>query len=556
MKHNEILFISPDSNLNFHNFFDGYAFFGVNLVIGRKGFEDFSKEHTTYNSYEDGNYILIDKISEDKYRLSRDYHGYYPLFYYDAGDYWCVSNSIIYIVEHLKDKGISVSYNESNVEIWKSELALALQLTSYNTFVNEIKVLPISRDIILVKDDNDNQIYITKREKSPEIKESYKTALKNCLEIWRSRYLTILSNKDIALHHDLSGGLDSRCLLSFMMNNAKVAKDAESNNRLKINSNPKHTKDFEIAKRLVSLFDFNLNTKIDKKYQLDKPSAQDSYAVWKYFNVGRYSPIVFPITDFKSKLMEIGGEGGGDNRNFYSGTSDSKYSTFSEYIEKYKQFFSSEDRYTEWVKQIDESSSVLKEDSEIDVSVLHYKEFRSTCHTIKSPRSRMKIAVLGSKYFDKLSQLSSKDEIKSGQSLYDVMYNNSNKLLYIPFDHPSKGMTDKNISYLPIIDTEDNIQRGEIYWSKNEERSDLLFELPIDLDVSSYSSPLQILRDKAFMSLEKNKELIEYYFGKSYINKFYQKFESIDFQNSIDNLQTPGSFMHSLILIEFMSDMN
>lgn len=556
MTHNDILFISSDSKFDFNSFFDGYAFFQADLVIGNQGFLNYSENNNNCQRYEDGNYILINKTSEDSYRLSRDYHGYYPLFYYNDGDYWCVSNSIIYIAEHLNDRGISVSYNESNVEIWKSELALALQLTSHSTFVNEIKVLPVNRDIVLVKNGDNNHIYVTKREKSPEMEESYKVTLRDCLEIWRSRYLTILSNKEIALHHDLSGGLDSRCLLSFILNNAEAAKGAESNNRLRINSNPKHTKDFEIAKRLASLFNFNLNTKVDKKYQLDKTSAEESYAVWKYFNIGRYSPIVFPITDFKSKLMEIGGEGGGDNRNFYSGTSDSKYSTFSEYIEKYKQFFSSEDRYTEWVKQIDESSSILKEDSEIDISVLHYKEFRSTCHTIKSPRSRMKIAVLGSKYFDRLSQLSSKDEIKSGQSLYDVMYNNCDKLLYIPFDHPSKGMTDSNISHLPTVDTENNIQSGKIYWSEDKGHSDLLFDLPIDSDVSSYSSPLQILRDKAFMSLEKNEKLIEYYFGKPYVNKFYQKFKSIDFKNSINNIQTPGSFLHALILIGFISDIS
>jgi hypothetical protein len=556
MKHTEILFISSDSNLDFHNFFDGYAFFGVDLVIGRKGFEDFSKEHITYNSYEDGNYILIDKISEDKYRLSRDYHGYYPLFYYDAGDYWCVSNSIIYIVEHLNDKGISLSYNESNVEIWKSELALALQLTSHNTFVNEIKVLPVNRDIFLVKDGENNQIYITKREKSPEIEESYKAALKNCLEIWRSRYLTVLSNKEIALHQDLTGGLDSRCLLSFMMNNTEVAKDTESDNRLKINSNPKHTEDFKVARRIASIFNFNLNTKIDKKYNLEKISSEESFAVWKYFNVGRYSPIVFPPTDFRSKWVEIGGEGGEENRPFYSGNYK-KHSTFSEHIESYKGLFSSDDRHLKWVSQVAQSTSVLRQnDEKKDISILHYREFRSTCHSIKNPRSRMKFAVLGSKYFDQLGRLSSEFAIKSGQIVYDIIYNNCDKLLYIPFDEHYKGMSDKNVSILPTVDVKKAIQGGKIYCSSGEEGSDLLVDIPITLYEESYSSPLQILHDQALMSLENNKELIEYYFGKQYINKFYQKFESIDFEKSTNNLQAKGSFLHALILIEFISDIS
>ena len=552
MDHKKIFFISSESNLKEIRFFDGYAFSNVDLIVGNKGFSDFCKDGKQLNGYEDGNYVLFEQLSDTLYKLSRDYHGYYPLFYYKSEDYWCISNSIIYIAECLKSKDIAFSYDESNIEIWKSELALALQLSSHNTFIREIKVLPVNRDIIIFKSTDENKIALNKRGKNELIEDNYDDALRECLKIWGSRYLTILSNENIALHQDLTGGLDSRSIFSFIVKDMGLIADSLKTGRLKINSEPAKTKDFEIAQRLLNLFDIDVNSRINKKYMVDKVSSEEAYATWKYFNVGRYSPIIFPIYNFNPSVIELGGEGGEDNRNFYGKQPDGSFEEFHTYINKYKHYFSTEERYAQWLGQVKESLSVLKEDSELDPSILHYKEFRSNAHTSKNPKSRFKFGVLGSKYFDSISQLSSVEKTKTGQVLYDLIYSNCNRLLYIPFDEEKKGMSDENISKLTSIDNSFSLRSGKIYSDNHQSTSEYLVDIPVGSDLAS--NPLQILSDKAFKSLETNKDSIEYFFGKSYVDKYYKKFQEIDFDKQKGNLHTKGVFLHALILIDTISE--
>ncbi|WP_201586616.1 hypothetical protein [Psychrobacter sp. HII-4] len=554
MKHKEILYLSSESKLDFQSFFDGYAFFGIDLVIGNQGFQQLSKKTDNRDKYEDGNYLLIERQDNDSYQLSRDYHGYYPIFYYQSEDYWCISNSIIYMVERLKEQGRSISFNAPNVEIWKSHLAFALQLTSHHTFVNEIKVLPVNSDIVITKDHANSDIALVKREPSPKHKQSYREALIECLEVWRGRYLTIMSNNKIALHHDLTGGLDSRCLLSFIVSNIDAAKGANQDNQLRINSESQHTEDFKIAKRLVSLFDLSVNAKINDDYKSASVDASESYAVWKYFNIGRYAPIIFRLTDFSPHYLEMGGEGGEDNRAFYVGTAGGKYRSLPEYLERYKPFFTSETRYLQWIDQVNQSAYALNHDYHIGVSILHYREFRSNHHTAKNPKSRFKVAPLGSKYFDRLCQLSDDDALQSGQVFYDVLYNNHKKLLYIPFDRPSKAIKDKNIKKLTVVEAKKAKNPGMIYWSDDETASDLFCEMPIESSDIDVRSPLQILHDEALASLNNNQSLIEYYFGKPAVAEFYKCFESIDFKKARNNLHSQGSFLHALMVIQIISE--
>lgn len=559
MKNREILYISSESNFGFKTYFDGYAFFGVDLVIGNIGFQKLLREKGCCDSYEDGNYLLIEEVEENNYRLTRDHHGYYPIFYYSSDEYWCISNSIVYIVEQLKKKGISVSYNEANVEIWKCHWAFSLQLTSHNTFVNEIKVLPTGYDISILKYESNSSMALIKRESNVDTINNYNDALKECLDIWKGRYLTIISNNNLALWNDLTGGLDSRCLFSFMVNSVhstNMVKRSIQEGRLKINSNSQHLEDFKISKRLVSLFDLSLNDKINDAYKPNSVSAEKSYSAWKYFNIGRYSPIVFSLTDFNPKIIEIGGEGGEDNRNFYTEKGDVKYSTLSEYIEKrYKKIFSTNERYEEWLNQINDSCSKLANDNSVlDISILHYREFRSTCHTMKHSKRRLKLAPLGSKFFDKVCQLSEESDLKSGQVIYDSIYNNCNKLLYIPFDKLGKEMTDTNVLKLKSLESKNLTKPGKVYWSPEKSIPDFFFDIPIESTNNISRSPLNILYNKALKSLNTNQDLISFYFGEHYIKLFHEKFESINFNNLDRNLHAKGSFLHALILIDFLKD--
>lgn len=98
MTHNQLFFISSLDDLDaLKTFFDGYAFVGADMIIGQGGMKKFRDEHKSSFFYEDGNYVAIQRVGGEVV-VSRDYHGYYPLFYYKGPRYWCVSNSILYIV--------------------------------------------------------------------------------------------------------------------------------------------------------------------------------------------------------------------------------------------------------------------------------------------------------------------------------------------------------------------------------------------------------------------------------------------------------------------------
>lgn len=542
----KVFYVSSDSNIKYP-FLDGFAFFNADLVIGNNAYREYINENNNNEDYPDGCCVIINK-KDDKIIIKRDYHGYYPIYYYKKDNFWCVSSSILHIQKKLKEKKINIEYDNVNIEIWKSKLALALQASSYYTFIKDVMLLPVGCDLII----KNGKLDIEYR-KIDNIYKTYQESLENCLYIWRKRFETVLRN-DIGVRMELTGGIDSRTLFSFVANKNNLLDFKYRNNSIFIYSDVNHKEDFYIANKISSVYNIKINGHLNEKYHAKSLSSCESYNNWRYYNIGRYSPIVFPTSKFNINCINFGGEGGEDNRGFYGREDNGSFIPFEVYLKKYQQYFSKKEFYDKWVEYIYEALEIIKKNNvnkNISDSILHYREFRSTHHTSKFPFYKFNCAVLGSKYFHNIACYAEKESIENGQILYDIINNNDNHLLMIPFDKEYKNMTSINIKRLMNVIVQSDSLYGKVYNYYDEKLINMEcvnFEL-MDDEFNNCNS-LQILIKKSKNIINENKDIVIDILGKEFFDKMNKDILSIDYNSNRINLHADGVLLHLCELIK------
>lgn len=545
MNKTKLFYISSDSNVNFP-FFDGFAFFNNDLIIGNKAYNEYIRGNNI-EDYPDGCCVIVNK-KDNNIVIKRDYHGYYPLYYYVDDIFWCVSSSILHIQKKLKEKKIKIEYDFINVEIWKSKLALALQASSYHTYIKNIMLLPVGCNLVI----SNNKLNIEYRSIN-SIYKTYQESLEVCLYMWRKRFETVFRNT-IGVRMELTGGIDSRTLFSFAANKSNLLNYKYKNNSIFIYSDPNHKEDFSIAKKITDIYNVSVNGHLNEKYHAKSLSSYESYNNWRYYNVGRYSPIVFPTSQFNINCINFGGEGGEDNRGFYGREENNSFIPFESYLKKYQQYFSKKEFYDKWVEYIYESLNIIRKvniNKDISDSILHYREFRSTHHTSKFPFYKFNCAVLGSKYFHDIACYADKNSIENGQILYDIINNNDNHLLMIPFDKEYKNMTSINIKKLLDIIVDNDLKYGKVYCYNDDNLVNMEY---VDFEIMDEKfnncNPLQILIEKSKYMIENYKDDFIDILGKNYFDKMSKEIFSMDYNSSRINLHADGVSLHLCELIK------
>lgn len=549
MNGTKVFYISSDSRVECP-FLDGFAFFDADLVIGNKAYKEYIRKNINNEEYPDGCCVIINKRDEDIV-IQRDYHGYYPIYYYKNDNFWCVSSSILHVQKKLKEKKIDIEYDNVNIEIWKSKLALALQASSYYTFIKDVKLLPVGCDLII----KDGKLKVEYRNVD-DIYKTYQESLETCLYIWRKRFETVFRSS-IGVRMELTGGIDSRTLFSFAANKNNLLGNKYKNNSIFIYSDPNHKEDFCIAEKITNLYNTNVNNKLDVKYQSSNLTSYESYNNWRYYNIGRYSPIVFPTSKFNTNCINFGGEGGEDNRGFYGREDNGSFIPFESYLKKYQQYFSKKEFYDKWVMYIYEALETIKKvnvNKNISDSILHYREFRSTHHTSKFPFYKFNCAVLGSKYFHNIACYAEKESIENGQILYDIINNNDNHLLMIPFDKEYKNMTSINIKKLIDVSIYSDLSYGKIYKYSDDNLINMEYVEFDNIDNKfDNCNSLQILINRSKDIICKNKDIFIDIFGKEYFEKINKDILSIDYNSKRINLHADGVLLHLCELIDSIS---
>ena len=203
-----------------------------------------------------GVFVMIQKIGKE-IRLYQDFHGSFGIYIYEnkKKNYFALSNSFLLLEEYLIGKQ-NISFNKE----YADNLIISYLYTySVNeTLIKEIKQLPSNTFIIIDIMKKSLKIkYIDYKENSiPLESEEGLKIIDKWVDKW-GYIIRSLKKKTDNISCDLSGGLDTRSLLSVILNSGINLNDI----LVKSATDKKHghQEDFKIANNISSKYGFKLN---------------------------------------------------------------------------------------------------------------------------------------------------------------------------------------------------------------------------------------------------------------------------------------------------------
>jgi hypothetical protein len=431
-------------------FFSGYCFSGSDYIYGHEGLSKYRLETgNTLEPGEDGCYVTLNK-HEGVIEIGGDYAGFKKIFYYWNGKDFCISNSLEFIANHVKLHGQKLTLNEGSLEALKIYHSITTCLSTFQTIFKEINLLPSYRFIRF-----DGISLTTPLRKKTKIATNYENALSEFLEIWISRFETLLHDENINFGCQLTGGKDSRAVFS-ILERARQRSEKKSTNATVISGkSEKNPLDYEIAEKIADVY--NIPIQGQGLEFLPKMSTEESYQLWKEASLGLYSPIYFQNRKLKPSFLLFSGIGGENYRQFYNFEdakslirnveSNSKYST-----SKWEQIF------LETIKELEQISSENK------ILTSHYCEFRSRIHGGRTPQNLICFPPLASKFLH--GDLLTEDQHKLGQLNFDIMESCLPGLWDFPFDKSEKSPTDTHRELLTKVEISHKSNPGKVFIGK------------------------------------------------------------------------------------------
>lgn len=443
------------------NLFQGYCFVGKDYVSGSEGALAFQKEKGACVPVgEDGCYVTADTDSNGDVRISTDFYGYKKVFYYWDESFWAVSNSIFILCEHLKENGVRITPNYGQLAAIRLSNSALNQLPSFYTYVNGVKLLPLGVSLII----GDSGVCFEKIPKK-ECTYSYESELENFLDIWVSRFETLMNDSRIKITSDITGGLDSRVIFAILHFAAsRLGVSPEGKVRLKCGSVRGDTADLDVARIVCRTFGMPLNSRpVGSAPPLD---GYNSYITWKCLSLGSYHPIYMPNYLPDSFNISFSGGGGENYRPFYEKFMKSK--SIDRFVDS-----NSSRVHPEWLsyqfrEEIQESFSLISENSgeESDPLMLHYQHFRNRFHAGRAPQSTVTFNALGSWSLNNVANLAGVERLGSAQIYFDIINSLCPKLLDISFDKPEKSPSDSVLKGLAEIKLGVSPSPGAVYAGK------------------------------------------------------------------------------------------
>ncbi len=468
-------------------FFQGYCFVGRDYVYGLEGASTYVEQSGKNIKFgEDGCYILAKKKG-DNYEFGSDHSGYKKIFYYknEISGVWVVSNSLNLMVVHLKENGIEVTPNFAQLVALSKSPTPTQQPTSFDTIVNEIKLLPLNTFLVIGK----NTLSVESYESFKVSDMNYDELLADFIETWSSRLATILNNENLIIEQALTGGVDSRSVFSLTQLAKKSLDDQiTADHFLNCGLTRGDTRDIDVAEKISARYGYSLNPKRDNYKGRVKLNSLERYNEWKDVCLGTYAPIYFPSLLVSPLHTSIGGGGGENHRPFYA-----------DYLKShdYKQLISSVCKgISDPIFKMSINNAMLatfahltsiNQISADELLNAHYKNFRNRFHIGLFPQYRVTFTPLSSKLLDKLAAAGNMDKIRSSQILYDLM-SLVEGLIDFAFDDAKKSPDSNQLKSLTNLNKNFDIKLGNCYIDKTIDLGRLAQSQP------TAESPLMLLK--------------------------------------------------------------
>ena len=378
----------------------------------------------------------------------------------------------------------------------------------YETLINEIKILPPNSFVIIsIKKKEYKICYIDYKEKSiPFESEEGLKIIDKWIDKWGFIIRSLKKQTD-NISSDLSGGIDSRIILSILLSQGLDTNKIFMNS---INNSKMYEEDFKIASNISSKLGFKLNN-----WHLDnhgkKMNKKDSLFCSIYSKLGITNWFKSPNKFLNKPKFSLSGFGGELIRG-YPGY------TIKEYIKKISKGYINQ-FYNSSVKLCNRSISLLK------MKKTYYNDYEITTDFYLKGRSRHhfgKTALevfLGNEYI--LCPLIDPDIIQIKYDINPKSFNDiiayiyvrlAHKLIDIPFSE------NKELSKESIAKAEKLNKQFGIYKSKSDYNENFYIDI-------KRKSPVYSVYE--FEEIENVTEYLKYYFNSSkhfeIFNKFYDK---------------------------------
>ena len=252
-----------------------------------------------------GTYVMIIKFGKE-IRLYQDFHGSIGIYIYENKNsgYFAISNSFLLLEQYLIGKE-NISFNKDFADNFVISTLVSYSINE--TMINEIIQIP-SNAYVVINDKKELELYY-KDYKENSIPLESNEGLK-LIDKWMNKWGYIIRSINKKTHNfsfDLSGGFDTRLLLTILLNSGINLSDILINTfRDKYHG---HDEDLSIANNISAKYKFKLNNKnLDSKSIIF--NEKDSIFFTIYSKLGFHKQFYLRDRYFINPIFSFTGGGG------------------------------------------------------------------------------------------------------------------------------------------------------------------------------------------------------------------------------------------------------
>ncbi|HEX7060416.1 MAG TPA: hypothetical protein VF200_00495 [Woeseiaceae bacterium] len=167
-------------------------------------------------------------------------------------------------------------------------------------------------------------------------------------------------------------------------------------------------------------------------------SGESSYRLWKDLCLGAYHPIYFPYAAISPEIVYLTGGGGENHRPFYAQFPGAP--SARGFVSARARNIPRRAARAEFEAALGQAVGTILEGAPEcpDVLAAHYRNFRNRFHAGREPQYAATLLPLASGLLENCTAVAGDRRFRTGQMLYDIIFNLNPELLGIPFDKARK----------------------------------------------------------------------------------------------------------------------